>query len=245
VAEASGPDGNDPSGPIEAPESADRLYLSRGSDVDPYRPVMSGDVFKGRIETLDDAHELIMVMSHPCSMRAGAHLRPRLQVAPVLPRGVISTSEWRGSFKVMLLPDLQDEQSFAASLELNSPVRADELHLDARVASLSEYGILVLYQRHIRHLTRLEVGVRNLEPVTRAVFTEVALQDEWNNALARPRVESGEAFGEVMGEEEEAFDAFMASTGASGVSLRDELRNPYLHADVRRAVGREIERRRI
>lgn len=243
MAEPSGPGASDPTGPLEAPESADRLYLSRGSDVDPYRPVMSGDVFRGRIETLDDPHELIMVVSHPCSMRAGAHLRPRLQVAPVSPRGSVSTSDWRGSFKVMLLPDLDNETSFASSFELSSPVRAD-LHLDARVASLSEYGILVLYQRHIRHLTRLEVGIGNLEPVTRAVFTEVALQDEWNHALARPRVDTGEAFPEVMRDEEEAFDSFMASSGASGASLRDELSDPYLHADVRRAVGREIQRRR-
>lgn len=244
MTELSGAGASDPSGPIEAPESADRLYLSRGSDVDPYRPVMSGDVFEGRIETLDDPHDLIIVVSHPCSMRAGAHLRPRLQVAPVLPRGAVSPSDWGGSYRAMLLPDLYKESSFAASFELNSPVRADELQLDTRVACLSEYGILVLYQRHIRHLTRLEVGVRQLEPVARAVFTEVALQDEWNNSLAKPRVDAGETFNEVLREEEEAFEAFMASPGASGVSLRDELRDPYLHADVRRAVGGEIQRRR-
>jgi hypothetical protein len=93
-------------------------------------------------------------------------------------------------------------------------------------------------------MTRLEVGVRNLESVTRAVFTEVELQDEWNNALAKPRVDGGEAFDEVIRDEEEQFDAFVATPGGSGVSLREELSDPYLHADVRRAVGREIERRR-
>jgi hypothetical protein len=106
---------------------------------------MSGDVFEGRIATLEDTHDLIMIVSHPCSMRAGAHLRSRLQAAPVMGRAAVSSSDWRGSYKAMLLPELRhDKKSFAASLELNSPVRAQELDVNARVACLSEYGILVL-----------------------------------------------------------------------------------------------------
>jgi len=236
--------GGDALGPIEAPASSDRLYLVRGVDVDPYRPIVSGDVFNGRNESLEAEHDMLMVVSHPCSMRAGAHLRPRLQVAPVVAHRKLSVDEWRtGSYKVMPLPDLRDDASFAASFDLNAPIKTEELDLAERVCCLSEYGILVLYQRHIRHLTRLEVGVRNLEPVTRAVLTEIELQDEWNQGLARPRVEASEELETVLREEENAFDTFMGSEGTGGLTLREELANPYLHASVRRAVAVEIERR--
>jgi hypothetical protein len=234
----------DEHGPIEAPASPDRLYLARGLDVDPYRPVVSGDVFRGHIDALGGAHEMVLVISHPCSMRMGPHLRPQLQVAPVVEHSELTEAQWRsGSFRIMPLPQLADGASFAASLDLSSPIRTSELRIGERVCCLSEYGILVLYQRHIRHLTRLEVGVRSLEPVTRAIFTEISLQDEWNQGLARIRVEAGEEFETVMNDEAQVFENFMRSPRASGASLRDELIDPYLHAAVRRAVAQEIQRR--
>jgi hypothetical protein len=207
---------------------------------------MSGDVFEAHIKSLDEPHELVMVVSHPCSMRAGAHLRPLIQVAPVTVKqpSSLSAGQWRGSYKLMLLPDLRrDGKTYVATFELSSPFKTSDLDLARRTAILSEYGILIFYQRHVRHLTRLDLGIRDLEPVTRAVFTELALQDDWNQSLARARVEAGEDLTTVLAEEESAFDAFMKTPGTSGAALREELEHTYLHASVRRIVRLEIQRR--
>jgi hypothetical protein len=236
--------GDNPDGVIEAPDPPDRIYLARGDDVDAYRPVLSGDVFKGRIPTIDEDHEAMVVLSHPCSMRAGAHLRSRIQVAPVARFQTLSSDQWRQFYKVMPLPDLfMDGKGYAAPFDLSSPLDTSALDLAERVACLSEYGVLVMFQRHVRHLTRFELGIRSLEPVMRAVFTEVELQDEWNQALARKGLDEGAAVADVLAEQEEAFDDFMRQPGSTGASLRDDLKDPFLHATVRRAVSQEIQSR--
>jgi hypothetical protein len=229
---------------IESPPSAESIYLARGSETDPYRPVCTGDVFQATAAGLDVRHEFVMVLSHPCSMRAGALLRPLIQVTPVVRHGSLRAGDWRRHFRLMLLPELlMDGSGYAASFELSTPMRSGQLLPEDRVACLSEYGILVLFQRHVRHLTRFELGIRNLEPVARAVLTEVELQEDWNRTLARARVDAGEELHTVLESEAQRFDDFLGAPDSGGESLRDALNEPYRHPEVRRAVALEIQRR--
>ena len=54
----------------------DQIYLSLGNDTNTHRPVFTGDV-------LDVDGQLVLIMEHPCSMRAGAALVESVLCAPV------------------------------------------------------------------------------------------------------------------------------------------------------------------
>jgi hypothetical protein len=144
----------------------------------------------------------------------------------------------------MLLPDLlADGRPFAASFDLGAPIGSASLDLDRRVASLTEYGVLVFFQRYVRHLTRLELPVRELEPSIRPALTEIELQEEWNRALVPARLAVQESMTTALEAESQAFDAFLQTPGNTG-SLRDDLREAYHQPAVRRTVNLEIARRR-
>jgi hypothetical protein len=50
---------------LDRPASADELYLARGDEVEPYRPVLTGDVFSGVSIPGVPHDDLGMVISHP------------------------------------------------------------------------------------------------------------------------------------------------------------------------------------
>lgn len=55
---------------LEAPAREDDLYHSRGEEVLPTRPLLTGDVLADvEIPGLDDGRGLAIVLTHPCSDR--------------------------------------------------------------------------------------------------------------------------------------------------------------------------------
>lgn len=55
---------------LDKPETDDDLYLARGEEVPPARPLMTGDVFAGiTIPGVSDEPAAGMAVTHPCSMR--------------------------------------------------------------------------------------------------------------------------------------------------------------------------------
>jgi hypothetical protein len=140
----------------EAPGSADEIYAATNG-VPPARPILQGDIFRDVMIPGFDRHHSAMIIQHPCSMRMGAKLRPRLTMAIVRSRAArINAKDWQGNGAVMLLPDLYgDGAGYEADFRDSGTVASSTLERSMRVAALSEYGIHVLQQRLVHYMTRL------------------------------------------------------------------------------------------
>lgn len=227
--------------PLDRPESADDLYLDRGDPTEPWRPIMQGDVFTGVVIPHARDHEAIQITTHPCTMRgAQGRLKPVLQAAPVVNYQQVPLENWRtGHLRVLPLPDLQgaDSAPRAALFDQVGLFLTDELDLDRRLACLSDEGILLLQQRFVCCLTRVNLKLSTLDVASRHVLEEAELLEEWNETLARPRVGDGEDLASVLEDEAAEFDALLS---AGDPQLRLGLLDPATRAQVRRAVRQEI-----
>lgn len=172
---------------LEVPTAAEDLYYAVGDDAPASRPLLTGDVVAGvSIPGLEDGAGYGIVMTHPCAMRKdGVLLADRIFVARVREYQNVQLSKWASShFKVMPLPGLPGSFQVQPAAMFNeaSLVRSDALKLSGRVACLSEYGINLLQQRLVYHLTRFAVPTPKLHQVSAQVFREVELQEEWVTA---------------------------------------------------------------
>ena len=206
---------------------------------------MQGDVFLG-LELHDlDHHELVMIVSHPCSMRGkqGA-LLPRLQAVPVRAREPINLEQWvTGFFRFMPLPDLipEDNRFYAGFLSEIGTIRSSELDLAKRIASMAESGVLLLQQRFIANLARVAVKLATLDAASAAMLVEAELLEGWQESLAKRRMQTGIDVDAALADEARAFDDLLSAGGAN--SLRAQLADTTTRAAVRRAVRAEIQRR--
>lgn len=232
---------------LDAPSSVDDLYLERGGPVEPWRPITTGDVFRGPEVPGCDPHEFVMVLSHPCSLRVdGVRLVDRVQALPVCrhPRE-IPLHAWKGNFRVMPLPDLRgDGAQYVARLTQFGMVQGQELSFDRRIATLTEVGIGLLQQRFFHNQSRVRVGLDTINRQSAAVLAEIELWTEWNEELAIPRVQAGEALIDVLEAEGKGFDSLMGARTAAGSTLRDDLKTDRLRAGVRRRVRAAIAERK-
>ncbi|MEJ7785609.1 MAG: hypothetical protein WKF96_12460 [Solirubrobacteraceae bacterium] len=222
---------------LVAPGSNDELYLARGDELVPARPVLTGDVFTNVEIDADDHDGLVMVVAHPCSMRgARGRLLPRIVVAPIRNHQDVAFKRWpTGFFKVMPLPGLHGDQDQSRAVQLLelSAVRSTELTRDRRIASLSNLGIHVLQQRLVFCLTRVAVGLDKLEEQVANVLLEAELEEEWVDDLSADDAEEG-----ALVEQTSAFAAFMDD------GHREALKDPTRRTDTTRAVRKEIRRRK-
>jgi hypothetical protein len=131
------------------PTSDDDLYLGLEDDVDPYRPVMPGDVFRVKIRAVEVDHELAMLVAHPCNMRKGPHLRRSLPMIPVVPYRRVPFDEWpNGHFRVFpLQPHAnfgrpRQKSLFAHFLALGAGFEPRKAPLAKRPASLGRISAL-------------------------------------------------------------------------------------------------------
>jgi hypothetical protein len=87
----------------------DSLYRARGEEVQPHRPIFTGDVVVDvEAQGIGETRRLsVMVLQHPCALRTdGVNLHNRLLVAEVLEHAVIPPARWNGNFRKMPLPEL-------------------------------------------------------------------------------------------------------------------------------------------
>lgn len=221
---------------LESPASADELYLYRGDEVPPTRPMFQGDVFDDvQIPGFDDGPGLAMVITHACTMREGPALRTRLVVARVVPSNAIALP-WTGNFRTMPLPALIPGAApghWALNFEDLGAVPSKDLDLTKRVACLDDRGIVLLQQRHAHHLTRYVVETEVLYEQSANVLAEAELLEAWLSAAPD---DVGEGYDERAAQEATEFDAFVGP-------LRDDLKDPSRRASVRRSVHQEIRRR--
>jgi hypothetical protein len=213
---------------LDAPASADELYLARGAEVSAARPVLTGDVYDHIEVPGFPGDGLAVVITHPCSMRTdGVHLAERLLMAKVSPAEPVALQAWRtGHFRRMPLPDLIDGESHAAPFEQIGTVDSTDLLLENRVASMSTVGVNLLQQRLIFSLTRFKVPTAQLNETSAHVYEEADLLEEWATECAERDVPADEAA--------EAFHAFIREEDEFGVSYQEKLREPQRRAAVRR-----------
>lgn len=235
---------------LERPRAAEDLYLARAEEVDAFRPVIQGDVFRNvAIPGVELKHDGVMLVEHPCSMRKGAKLKARLQAIPVIKYQRVSLEHWPTKhLRVFPLPGLDrntPDTHLAASFDEIGMINSSELSLGSRVACLSESGILILQQRRIFSQARTKVETSTLREHQAHIFEEVELQEDWNRELVSLRVLIGEELELAIAAEAIEFDAYLQSSSEPGAneSLRERLLVEHHRASVRRQVRREVSRR--
>jgi hypothetical protein len=216
----------------------EHLYDERG-DVARSRPIFQGDVFKDIvIPGFADEPRLVQVVAHPCSMREGTGLRPCITVAPVEKHSRINGNGWNGNLRVMPLAELVDGEHYAAELVDVTAAPCELLHLDARIATLSDRGIYVLQQRIVKHYTRFEVDIPSLAKETAPVLWEMHQQRDWVETVLD---EEADWTIENLSAEESAFDAWLRK---GEPPRRIQLKDDTTHTDLRRAAHRAAQARR-
>jgi len=212
------------------------LYIDRGVDVNPNRPIFTGDVFDSVAIAGVQESGMAIVVAHPCSMRAGTSLKPRILMAAVMEHVSAGPNAWtRGFFDLTPLPDLVASGLHVGSFEELGQARGAELDAGHRLACLSPFGVNLLQQRFIFYLTRLEVPTFRLQEAFGQYFEEVDLLEDWIDNLEGGNIDGRTAAG--------LFDTFLRTDLGAGRTLQKDLRDPQGRASVRQAC--QVEARRI
>jgi len=91
----------------------DALYDER-DDISRARPLLQGDIFTDIVlPGFGEEPARVQIVAHPCAMRTGATLTPRITVAPVEPYQRVTGNGWNGHPRVMPLADLAAGRHFA------------------------------------------------------------------------------------------------------------------------------------
>lgn len=210
----------------------DALYDER-SDVSRARPLLQGDVFDGVVlPGFGDDPRKVQIVAHPCAMRTGASLTPRITVAPVEPYQPVSGKAWDGHPRVMPLAELVSGKHFAAKFVDITACPVELLTKDRRIATLSNRGIFVLQQRLIKHYTRAETELEVLRSQSAPVLTEAELLWDWLETVLSDLEINDQG---TLDLEAEVFEEWMRS---GSPSRQERLRAETNHADVRRDAQR-------
>jgi hypothetical protein len=212
---------------------SESLYDERGN-VSWARPLLQGDVFDGIIlPGFGDQPLKGQVINHPCAMRMGADLTPRITVAPVEPYSAVTGQRgWDGNLRVMPLPELIDGMHFATKFVDVTAVPSELLTRARRIATLSHQGIYILQQRLIKHFTRVEMPLELLRRESAAVLTEGVLQWDWIEDVLTEVEQVDESAIEA---EAKVFDAWL---GEGNPSRRELLQGEIHHSDIRKQAQR-------
>lgn len=233
---------------LTEPAREEDLYLARGTDVEVYRPIFQGDIFRDvAIPGVPSAgeHNLALVISHACEMRAGGVLAPSLQVVPVLSFQKVPFHKWpTNHYDKCPLPGLFSGEHHAALFTQTGMISSSALSLGSRSACLSDHGVLILQERYVHFLTRYAPPLDKLREVSAGVFTEVELLEDWNRELVPGRVSRGETIESALAAEAVEFHNLLTARPAEGgPSLQDSLRDLAKHGLVRQVVRRELRDR--
>lgn len=218
---------------------SEALYDERGV-VSWCRPLLQGDVFDGVVLPGFGADPMmVQVVSHPCAMRTGTNMTPRITVAPVEPHASVTGRGWDGNLRGMPLAELVGGRHFATKF---IDVTAAPTHLltrGRRIATLSNQGIYVLQQRLIKHYTRVEMPLDLLRRESAAVLTEAQLQWDWLETVLPEAEQVDESAIEA---EARVFDGWLLE---GTPSRRDSLRIEIHHPDLRRQAQRAARERTL
>jgi len=226
---------------LDAPDEPEDLWLATDG-VPSARPLMQGDVLLGLPIGNDGEAAPGMILTHPCSMRAGKKLRPRQTVAQIVHQP-ISLEQWAGShYDFMPLPGLEVPELDAPALDLRliAAVPTPILVAADRHAALSEIGIHLLQQRLTHHLTRVVVDLKTFAEHSAPTLLEVELQEDWVSEAMR-RVKGDADLAEAQQSAENEFQNLL---DADDRRLRGMLSQPPTRAQAAREVRTTIRDRR-
>ena len=212
------------------------LYLARGQDVNSSRPLFTGDIFAGvPILGVQDGGMAIIV-AHPCTMRGPqARMRECVLVAAVREHVPVLREAWgKGYYGLMPLPELINGRLHVGQFDELGKALTVDLTTDKRVACLSEYGVNLLQQRLIWHLTRLEVETFRIQEAFAHTFEEADLLEEWTDTLSATGVSTVDAAA--------SFESFIRADRGSGRTLQKDLRDVQRRSAVRVACRNEARR---
>ncbi len=208
-----------------------RLYVAVGPEVNPNRPLFTGDVLHD-VEIPGIGTTAAIVIGHPCSFRGrNGRLAERTPVTSVTPHQRIPAHKWsNGYFNRMPLPDLPPTGDFhVARLDLFGLALTSELSDAERIACLSHAGINQLQQRLVFHQTRLEVPTTKFHEAFAHTYEEADLLEEWNT--------------ELEGIERDTASSFESWIREGEPSRQSLLARPQDRAHIRRIMRQEIRRR--
>ncbi|MCX5601604.1 hypothetical protein OOK29_25980 [Streptomyces phaeochromogenes] len=227
---------------MEKPDTPADLYWALGDEVNPSRPILTGDVFEDVAVTDFDGTSIartVMVLDHPCSLRSdGVNLAPRLEVAEVRRTEPCS---WRGGFNRMLLPDPfpgaeGKAHPCAAFLDSRYPVSPAQLEAGTRIACLSHSGINLLMQRWVKHSSRVTVPTNDFQEANYGVYEEADVIEEWCMAREADDLKLSEAMAEC--------DSWLRED-AGGRTRRDLLKDAQRRSTVRKQMKAHLKELRI
>ena len=164
---------------LETPPSADAIFLTTevGAEYDA-RPLMTGDV----IEMPDGT--LVVLVQHPCAMRSGQGLLPRLLACEVDLAAKDVRSKWhKERFSRMRLEFLGS----SAVIDFNRPLvlETSAAHKMHRVAIMDRLGVNLLLQRWVHHNSRVVIKTVTYDRQSTGPYAEVDLvQDMVTDLLA-------------------------------------------------------------
>ncbi len=202
------------------------LYRARSREVNPNRPLFTGDVFDDvAIPGIQDDGCGILI-AHPCSMREGNKLRVRILAAKVLiNQPAVPPAKWKsGYYSKAPLPDLGTLGDCVVLLDAIGAAASEALDPTRRIACLSDFGINLLQQRLTFYLTRAAIETWKFQEATEHTMVEADLLEDWIDELALAGWEPQTAT--------EAFNVFLRD---GEPSLQSQLEDPQRRSSVRRA----------
>jgi hypothetical protein len=215
---------------LETPQSSEDLYLAYGEDVEVFdnRPAFTGDVF-----ALSPDRSVALVQ-HPCAMRRGLELAPKLLTCEIkLNRGGMPSDWASGHFKRMFLPQLAGD-SFTIEFEDIDVLARVELEGAKRLAILSSRGVNLLMQRWLFHNARVVVPTITINAQTSGPFEEADLIQEACDDLV--------GGGKTVDESLLLVDAWLGDIAAEGSpSRRDMLADSQQRSVIRSTLRKQIK----
>jgi hypothetical protein len=159
----------------------------------------------------------------------GVNLVPRLLVAEVRQHKLLKPDDWTGFGKLMPLPDLFPA---ATSGKRNQAAFFDGLHLPrtedlvSRIACLSPFGVNVLLQRWVHHSSRVVVPTVTYNEVTRGVYEEADLIEDWCEERIEVDITISKATGECV--------AWLREEICENLTRQDSLSDPQSWSTIRK-----------
>lgn len=209
------------------------LYLTRGDDVNPNRPLFTGDVLQDvEIPGVQESG-MAVVLAHPCSFRVGqGRLAERVLVASVREMQRPGRNAWtRGYLNRTPLPDLDGPGFWAGYFDDLGKALSEELLSTRRTACASQAGINLIQQRLTCHLTRAGIPTFQFNQAFSHTYDEADLLEEWSDVLVDASYTVANAIA--------AFENFIRS---GTPSLQQKLVDPQQRSTVRRACKDEASR---
>ncbi|MEU2901336.1 hypothetical protein ABZ771_00335 [Streptomyces globisporus] len=188
---------------MDKPNDPAEIYRALSDDVNPARPVLTGDVFAHVPVANTDGtftERTVMILDHPCSLRQdGVNLVDRLLTAEV---HRTEAGSWRnGHYNKMFLPapypDADGKANpCAAFFDASYHVSPEQLEAGTRIACLSPVGINLMLQRRVKHFSRVTVKAFEFMDANHGVYEEADLVEDWCMHRERDGVKTLDAVAE-------------------------------------------------